>query len=287
MLYSILFYYIIFYSIVLCYIILYYIMLYCIVLYYIVWCYITLCYFILYYTLYIYIFGLKPPTNHSWPTGLHPPLARGGKGGLMDKPTTRRRCWTIRCQITRCEWGGPKGWDRWSFGRNVMVKKNIRRVCWCVDAYFWMVFAASLIWAICVVWQKNWKLSHIHVVWPSKKNTAYSTCHWTMCFSFETLLTFYDSMSNGDVGWMILPVSTGPWSSCNTWLWHGVMGHHFQNHFWRISGPFWDMFHGSVRHFKASPFCQLNAFPYKVVPQFGIAKLVQITPISRTGLWQI
>ena len=29
-------------------------------------------------------------------------------------------------------------------------------------------------------------------------------------FSFETLLTFYDSMSNGDVGWMILPVSTGP-----------------------------------------------------------------------------
>ena len=123
-LYYILFYSIIFYSIVLYYIILYYIMLYCIVLYYIVWCHIILCYFILYYTLYIYIFGLKPPTNHSWPTGLHPPLARGGKGGLMDKPTTRTRCWTIRCQITRCEWGRPKGWDRWSFGRKVMVKKT-------------------------------------------------------------------------------------------------------------------------------------------------------------------
>ena len=122
-LYSILFYYILFYCIVLYYIVLYHVILYCIILYCMMSYYIMLFYIILY-IIYIYIFGLKPPTNHSWPTGLHPPLARGGKGGLMDKPTTRTRCWTIRCQITRCEWGRPKGWDRWSFGRKVMVKKT-------------------------------------------------------------------------------------------------------------------------------------------------------------------
>ena len=117
LLYFILLYCIILYCIISCYIVLYYIILYDVILYYVI------LYYIIHY-IYIYIFGLKPPTNHSWPTGLHPPLARGGKGGLMDKPTTRTRCWTIRCQITRCEWGRPKGWDRWSFGRKVMVKKT-------------------------------------------------------------------------------------------------------------------------------------------------------------------
>ena len=236
-----------------------------------------------YIILYIHIFGLKPPTNHSWPTASHPRHG-GEKGGLMDKPTTRTRCWTIRCQITRCEcidvlfplvgwwkkrgyftplttgfyddiWytkpaplflpkghycanGGPQGlgngWDRWSFGRKVMVKNIPWRVCWCVDAYFWIVFAATLIWAICVVWPKNWKLSNRHIVWPSKK-TCLQYLPLNYVFSFETLLTFYDSMSNGDVGWMILPVSTDPWSRCNTWLSHGVMGQHLKNHaahFW-------------------------------------------------------
>ena len=124
-LYSILFYSIILYCIVLYYIVLYHVILYCIILYCMMSYYIMLFYIILY-IIYIHIW-LETTNQPFLADGFTSPFGTWWErwtDGQMDKPTTRTRCWTIRCQITRCEWGRPKGWDRWSFGRKVMVKKH-------------------------------------------------------------------------------------------------------------------------------------------------------------------